>query len=89
MRRVSEVKRLIMKISNPESNEQEECADQSVHVLQDTLEQTWKMKGSKSRSLNYVNKDADNCGVPSKSEGAKSDDDLCNFLDMELSNSKY
>ena len=47
------------------------------------------MKGSKARSLNYATADADDCGLPSASEGIKLDDDLCKFLDMELSNSKY
>ena len=36
--RVSEAKRLIIKIANPESNKKKECVDQCVHVLEDALE---------------------------------------------------
>ena len=47
------------------------------------------MKGSKARSLNHATTGEDDCGVPSTSEGVKSDDALCNFLDMKLFHSKH
>ena len=81
--------RLIIKISNPESNQKEECADQYARILEDTLEGMHKMKGSKARSLNYATIDVDDFGVPSCSEGVKLDEDLYKFLESESSDSKY
>ena len=38
--------------------------------------------------MNHSNTDVDDCGTPSTSEGVTLDDDLCTFLDVELSNAK-
>ena len=47
------------------------------------------MKGSKVRSMNYGNIDADDCGMPSTSKGATLNGKFCKFLEIELSNSKF
>ena len=60
-----------MKIANPEFNDKEECINQCAHVLEDTLEETCKMKGFDERSMNYVNIDVGDCVMPSTSESVK------------------
>ena len=87
--RMREVKDLIIKIANPTSNDTEEHVNQCAHVLEDAVEATYQMKGSKVRSMNYANVDVDDCGVPSTAEGISLDKDLCQYLEMELSNAKY
>ena len=79
---------LIIKMSNPESNQKEEDADQCDHAIEDALEQMHKMKASKEKSLNHAITSADDFGVPPTSEGVKLDN-LRNSLGMELSNSKH
>ena len=43
--RIREVKNLLMKIANPESNNKEDLVNQCAHVLEDTLEETHETKG--------------------------------------------
>jgi len=45
--RIREVKNLIIKIANPNSNDKEEYINQYVHILEDAVEQIYKIKGSK------------------------------------------
>ena len=47
------------------------------------------MKGSKVWSINYANIDIDDCGILLTAEDVFLDNDLCNFLEMELLNIKY
>ena len=39
--------------------------------------------------MNYANIDVNNCGILSIAEGIILDNDLCNFLEIELSNTKF
>ena len=87
--RIREVKNLVMKIANPESNSKEDLVNQRARVLEDSLVETHETKGCNARSTNPTNANVNDCGTPSTSEGVMLDNDLCKFLDVEFPNAKF
>ena len=78
-----------MKIDNPTSNDKYKRANQCVHVLEDTLNELYKIKVNKAKVLNYDIVDADDCGLPQTAEDSIIDDELSKILDTELSDGKH
>ena len=78
-----------MKIYNPTSNEKLEHANKCVHAIEDTLNELYKIKGNKSKLLNYIFVYTDNCGAPQTADISIIDDELSNSLDTELNNDKH
>ena len=58
------------------------------HVLEDDLNQIYKMEGNRAKTLNYDIVGAYNSGVPQTYDDSIIDDELSNFLDTELCNGK-
>ena len=71
------MKRLVIKITNPRSNEKQKYVEQCVHDIQDTLNEICKMKGAKARSF-----DVDYCSAVQMPDGEIIDEELSNYLEM-------
>ena len=77
--RIMEIKILIMKIASPISNEKDEQMHQCAHVLEDTLNELYKLKENEAKALNCATCDADNCVLPQIADDSIIDDELSNF----------
>ena len=82
--RSMEIKNLIIKIANLASNEKDKFVNECAHVLEDTLNKFYKIKGIKNKALNYAFVDADNSGVPQTTEDSIIEDELSIFRDRVI-----